>query len=60
MANGEFGLLGEPAVLNVEVAINRKPESVIALHQIMEELPVLDLHQTPKIVQPNHAQLVNM
>ena len=60
MANGEFGLLGEPAVLNAEVAINREPESVIVLGQIKEELPVLDSHQTPKTVQPNHAQLINM
>ena len=60
MANGELGLLGEPAMLNVEMAINREPESVIVLGQIKEELPVLDLHQTPKTVQPNYAQLINM
>ena len=60
MENGEVGLHGEPAALNVEVVLNREPESVTALLQTLEEVHALGLPLKIKIVWLHHAHLVTI
>ena len=60
MANGEVGRHGEPAALNVEVVLNREPESVTALLQTLEEVHALGLPLKIKIVWSHHAHLVTV